>query len=114
MTDIKVCEWCACVGCSAGNCCDHGKFTEDGRFDPRQPHRLAVRVVSGDQNAIGGNFIVEDEFGNLYRWAINESEQVHYRGVPAMMTKRMQFGQENRFDIYPIKSELVRAFPDPL
>ena len=114
MTSIKVCEWCACVGCSEGNCCNHGKFTEDGAFNPKQPHRLAVRVVSGEQNAIGGNFIVEDEFGNLYRWAIDETVDVHYRGVPAMMLKRMQFGEENIFDIYPVKTELVRAFPDPL
>ncbi|CAB4150403.1 hypothetical protein UFOVP570_32 [uncultured Caudovirales phage] len=114
MTMVQFCEWCACVSCSAGNCCDHGKFMEDGRFNPRQPHRLAVRVVSGDQNAIGGNFIVEDEFGNLYRWSINEMENENYRGIPAMMLRRLQSEEKNIFDIYPIKSELVRAFPDSL
>jgi len=114
MTVVQFCDWCACVACSKGSCCDHGKFTEDGRFDPRQPHRLAVRVISGEQNAIGGNFIVEDEFGNLYRWTINEMQDIHYRGVPAMMAKRVQSGEENIFDIYPVKTELVRAFPDSL
>lgn len=114
MTVVQFCDWCACVGCSAGNCCDHGKFLEDGRFNPQQPHRLAVRVVSGEQNAIGGSFIVEDEFGNLYRWSINEEQNPNYRGIPAMMLRRLQNREANIFDIYPIKTELVRAFPDSL
>jgi len=114
MTDIKACEWCACIGCSEGNCCDHGEYTESGRWNPRQPHRLAVRVVSGEQNAIGGNFVVEDEFGNVYRWEIDETSEEKYRGIPTVMTRRLQNREQNIFDIYPLKSDLTRAFSDLL
>jgi len=115
MTVVQFCDWCACTGCSAGNCCDHGKFMEDGRFDPRQPHRLAVRVVSGHENAIGGEFVVEDQFGTMYRWIVNCVEEPRYVSVPGLLSKRLiEKIDLDAYDIYPEKSELVRIFGEGL
>ena len=112
---MTMCEWCACVGCSEGNCCDHGKFMKDGSFDIRQPHRLACKVVSGYQTAFGGEFVMEDEFGNLYRWTVNCVEETRYRGVPEMLANRIseKVGLD-LYDIYPEKRELKRAFAGAL
>lgn len=115
MSEVWQCEWCACVGCSEGNCCDHGKFREDGSFDPRQPHRLAVRVVSGHENAIGGEFVVEDQFGTMYRWLVNCVEEPRYSGVPKLLADRLatKIGVE-LYDIYPEKKELTKVFGEGL
>lgn len=115
MTIVQFCDWCACVGCSSGNCCDHGKFNESGQFDPRQPHRLATRVVSGSETAYGGNFVVEDEFGNLYTWRVDWVANPAYLGVPKMLVDRVLTGvDKDLYDIYPIKAELKRAFEESL
>lgn len=114
MTDIKVCQWCKCVGCSTGECCTHGKFREDGTFNPSQPHRLAVKVVNGQEAAFGGTFIVEDLFGNMYRWKIDYVQNPAYTGLPHHLMNRILGRAENPYDIYPEKAELTRAFGDPL
>ena len=115
MTVVQFCDWCACVGCSAGNCCDHGKFLEDGRFNPKQPHRLPVRVISGQQNAFGGEFVVEDQFGNMYKWIINCVEEPRYRGVPELLANRLSERIDlDSYDIYPEKRELNRIFGEGL
>ena len=115
MTVVQFCDWCACVGCSQGNCCDHGKFDESGNFNPRQPHRLATKVVSGSECAYGGNFVLEDEFGNFYKWKVDWTVNPRLLGVSKILVDRIATGvNQEIFDIYPEKQELVKAFGEGL
>ena len=116
MTDNNLnCDWCACVRCSEGNCCDHGEYLEGGKINWAAPHRVWVKPITGNLNAIGGEFVVEDQFGNLYTWTINCLEIPGYRGLPEILLNRISGVSPNDIcDVAVPKAELKKAFGEML